>query len=330
MRASIPSVKHWALARGCCAPLRTPCLSRRSRSSRRTGAPPPDPRTDARTAQRRTVVVAARVPRAGQAPCGERQALRLPDALAPGHEVVSGLGERWLDACVGSEDHAAAGDVAGRLLHPPCRRVRSLPAGITRAAGAGWERPRTRQKGRQKPPVAGPSIRRMDGGRSQPHSPPKSGDSGSRACDRIQRHQRILRAIRMRSSANKYANKGGSDLFPYEGGPDHDPGEGKSLPGVGPVSRVPQVCRKARRCTTGGAPFPGRMTRGDRRGWPARPLHGVDRPDGGAPGRRSKVRYVPAVAPPGAAGGPRPRQPVGSKAPKLPAATPFGPGFPAK
>ena len=147
------------------------------------GAPPLDPRTDALPAQRRTVVVAARVPRAGQAPFGERQAHRLPDALEPGHEVVSGLGERWLDACVGSEDHAAAGDIAGRLLHPPRRRVRSLPAGITRAAGAGWERPRTRQKGRQKPPVSGPSIPRMEGGRSQPHSPPKSGDSGSRGCE---------------------------------------------------------------------------------------------------------------------------------------------------
>ena len=116
-------------------------------------------------------------------PSASRQAHRLPDALEPGHEVVSGLGERWLDACVGSEDHAAAGDIAGRLLHPPRRRVRSLPAGITRAAGAGWERPRTRQKGRQKPPVSGPSIPRMEGGRSQPHSPPKSGDSGSRGCE---------------------------------------------------------------------------------------------------------------------------------------------------
>ena len=106
-----------------------------------------------------------------KAPFGERQALRLPDALAPDHEVWS------------------------RLLHPPCRRVRSLPAGITRAAGAGWERPRTRQKGRQKPPVAGPSIRRMEGGRSQPHSPPKK------------RRLRFARMRMNRSSANGFRER---------------------------------------------------------------------------------------------------------------------------
>ena len=32
---------------------------------------------------------------------------------------MSGLGERWLDACVGIEDHTAAGAVAGRRLHLP-------------------------------------------------------------------------------------------------------------------------------------------------------------------------------------------------------------------
>ncbi len=35
-------------------------------------------------------------------------------APEPGHNAVSGLGERWLDAGVGFEDHAAAGAVAGR------------------------------------------------------------------------------------------------------------------------------------------------------------------------------------------------------------------------
>ena len=67
-----------------------------------------------------------------------------------------------------------------RLRRPPpgpaAGGAESLPAGITRAAGAGWERPRTRQKGRQKPPVAGPSIPRMEGGRSQPRSPAKTGE----------------------------------------------------------------------------------------------------------------------------------------------------------
>ena len=62
------------LARGCCAPLQTPGVSRRCRSNGRTGAPPPDPRTGALTAERGTVVVAARVTRAEQvAVLGDRE-----------------------------------------------------------------------------------------------------------------------------------------------------------------------------------------------------------------------------------------------------------------
>ena len=79
----------------------------------------------------------------------------------------------------------------------------------------------------------------------------------------------------------------------------------------------------------GDTPFPGRMTRSDRRGRPARPLRGGGRPDGGAPGRRSKVLYVPFAAPPSAARGPGPRHPVRSKLFYVPAATPFDSGLPA-
>ncbi len=69
------------------------------------------------------------------------------------------------------------------------RRAGRLPAGINRARGAGWERPRTRQKGRQKPPVAGPSIPRMEGGRSQPRSPAKTGERQRRGWAEGQRGQ---------------------------------------------------------------------------------------------------------------------------------------------
>ena len=60
-RASLPIVYTLGLARGDCAPLRTPGLSRRCGSTGRPGAQPPDPRTRARTAQRRTVVVRTNV-----------------------------------------------------------------------------------------------------------------------------------------------------------------------------------------------------------------------------------------------------------------------------
>ena len=81
--------------------------------------PPPDPCTGALLAERRTVVVPARVTRAEQAAFGPAEALRLPNAGELANEVVSGLGERWLDAFVRIEDHAAAGDIAGRRLHLP-------------------------------------------------------------------------------------------------------------------------------------------------------------------------------------------------------------------
>ena len=128
------------------------------------GRRPQTPAAVRSPAQRRTVVVSARVLRADQAAFGEAQAHRLPGALEPGHEDVSGLGERWLDACVGSEDHAAAGAVAGRLLHSPRRRVRSLPAGMNRAGGAGWERPRTRSRRACISPDSGAVDRRSEGG----------------------------------------------------------------------------------------------------------------------------------------------------------------------
>ena len=93
---------------------------------------------------------------------------------------------------------------------------------------------------------------------------------------------------------------------------------------------------RARPGTTGrpamrfaGAPLSGRTTRNGRRGRPARALRGGGRPDGGAPGRRSKVLYVPFVAPPSAARGPGSRRPVRSEVFHVPAITPFDPGLPA-
>ncbi|MCY4431500.1 MAG: hypothetical protein OXC11_14065, partial [Rhodospirillales bacterium] len=100
-------------------PLRTPGVSRRCQSNGRTGAPPPHPRTGALPVGRRTVVVAARGTRADQAAFGEAEAHRLPDAVEPGHQGVSGAGELALDPFVRIEDDTAGGDVTGRRFHPP-------------------------------------------------------------------------------------------------------------------------------------------------------------------------------------------------------------------
>ena len=83
-------------------------------------APPPDPRTGALTAQRRTVVVAARIARADQAVSGPAEALQLPNVGERANEVVSGLSARWLDAFV---------RIADRRLHPPGGRFVAFPQG---------------------------------------------------------------------------------------------------------------------------------------------------------------------------------------------------------
>ena len=88
-RPAYPVCPHWALARGCCAPLRTPGLSRRCRSTGRTGAPPgappPDPRPGALLTERRTVVVPARIVRADQAAFGPAGGPPAPQRRRGGH-----------------------------------------------------------------------------------------------------------------------------------------------------------------------------------------------------------------------------------------------------
>ena len=124
-------------------------------------APPPDPRTGALLAERRTVVVAARVTRADQATFGEGQAHRLPNA--GGHEDVSGAGERWP-----SKTSPAA------VLHPPHGRARSLPAGISHAAGAGCKRPPARKGRVRRALPSGAVFRQGNGGRLQPRPWPRN------------------------------------------------------------------------------------------------------------------------------------------------------------
>ena len=162
-KPAYPMCTHWSW-RGDAAPPFGPPASRAAARAPGGRGPPPDPRTGALTAQRRTVVVAARLTRADQAAFGPAEAHRLPDALEPGHEVVSGLGERWLDACVGIEGHTAAGDIAGRRPLPAAQTGSKPSAGIDRAAGAGWERPRTPQISPSVSPDSGAVDRTIGGG----------------------------------------------------------------------------------------------------------------------------------------------------------------------
>ncbi len=111
-RASIPSVKHWALARGCCAPLRTPGPLAPLPEQRTDGGAAPDPRTGARLAQRRTVVVAAHLTLADQAAFGKAETLRLQKALEPGHKDVSGLGGHAAHAQTAGDSRSST--VSGR------------------------------------------------------------------------------------------------------------------------------------------------------------------------------------------------------------------------
>ena len=119
------------LARGRCAPLRTPGLSRRCRSTGRTGAQPPNPHASARTAQRRTAVVAAALTQAEQVASDQAaEALRLPDTGEPASEAVSAVRELSPDLRAAFEDHAAYGAAAGRRLDPPQAGPEAFPQGF--------------------------------------------------------------------------------------------------------------------------------------------------------------------------------------------------------
>ena len=91
-------------------------------------------------------MVAARVTRAEHAAFGAEQAHRLPNAVEPVHEVVSGAGERWLGTFVRMEDRAAVGDIAGRHPHPPQAGSKAFPQGSLVAHGDDVSDPRHGKK----------------------------------------------------------------------------------------------------------------------------------------------------------------------------------------
>ena len=161
-------------------PLRTPCPPRRCRSSGRTGAQPPNPRSGALSAQRRTVAV-TRVPRAHQALVRRPEALRLPTLGERANASVSGRGERRIAALVHIEDHPVDLDLDGRRLHPPDGGFVAFPQGYLAPQARAGSDPDTGGGLAVRNPMPG----RFSGGKGgvtpSPARRPKSGHaSGSR------------------------------------------------------------------------------------------------------------------------------------------------------
>ena len=304
-KPAYPVCTHWSWRGGRCPPSEPPASRAAAGAPGGPGAPPPDPRTDALLAERRTVVVAARIARADQAASGPAEALQLPNVGERANEVVSGLGARWLDAFVRIEDHAAAGGVTGRRLHPPGGGFMAFPQGsIAPQARAGSD-PEPETTGVTSAAFPGRRSSDRRGVAPSPTLRPKGGEWIRQHATETQRGQRVSRTVTSEGYAHKYEHKGGLTYVRTNVAP-------RVTPARANYSRESGRCR-AFPGSTGGplmlagcAPLPGRTTRSGRRGTPARPLRGDGRPHGGAAGRRSKVLHVPFAAPPSAARGPGP------------------------
>ena len=315
-RQAYPVCTHRALARGGCAPLRTPgsraaagASSGRGRGPR-TPAPAPAPPSG------------APLPPASRRRTRPSSASRRPSGSPP-----SGSGPT---------KPSAASERAGS---PPCsasrttRRPRTWPAAAsTRPRADSWPSRRDTSRRRRglgaTPNPAGKSAGkfgrrgRFSGGKggvapSPALRPRAEGGSRSRAAE-PQRGQRVSRTPRTASSAGKYADKGGLSVCAPTSTPratpataDYSPKSGRSRawPATPKRPGIPASCRRR----LAGPPV-GR---------------GRGRPDRGGPGSRSRVPSVPSAAPPGPAHGPGPRRPVRPKVVYVPGAAPCGSGFPA-
>ena len=89
-------------------------------------------------------------------------------------------------------------------------------------------------RGAAKPSVSGPSIRRMEGGRSPPHAPPRGGECGSGACERtVVTPWGFVKSPAVKAW-DQQRDKGGVVLVPYESGPASDPEDAGSVVEVPP------------------------------------------------------------------------------------------------
>jgi len=98
------------------------------------------------------------------------EALRLSNVGERANEVVSGLVERSLDAFDRFEDHAAAGDVTRRRLHPPTGGLFAFPQGSLAPQARAGSDPRHGRGECDEHSPPGAVFRHERGGRSQPRS----------------------------------------------------------------------------------------------------------------------------------------------------------------
>ena len=132
-----------------------------------------------------------------------------------------------------------------------------LPAGIDRAAGAGWERPPT-GSGRASPNAGFGTVDRLigEGSLPAPTLRPRA-ESGIRGrATETRGRQQVVRTTVTKNEVAEVLAEGGVDFRYPESGPDHGPGEGNSLASVGPVPRFGPRLPDARRCSPAGLRFP--------------------------------------------------------------------------
>ena len=209
---------HTWLARGCSAPLRTPGLSRRCRSTGRTGAQPPNPCTVPARRSGAPLWSSPTSPRRSRSPSARRR--RPSGSPTPGsgaHEAASGV--RGLPPDLSgapSEDRAAYGGLANLRVDPPQAGPDAFPQGsLAPQARAGSDPERGKRGGKSRPSPGRPS-RGWRGVAPSPVLPPKR-ENGSEADWPKANGDRGFREPRGVREAAKAAAKGGCSPFAAKG-----------------------------------------------------------------------------------------------------------------
>ncbi len=304
-----------------------PCLSRRRRSTGRSGAAAPEPPAPVRawrsgaplwsppTSRRRTRPPTARRRPSGSQTSGSGPTRPSATSESPGSPPwsasrTSRRPKNWPDA---ASTRPRAGSWPSRRDHSRQRRgLGTTPhPGTTGVTSAGFRGCRSVDR---RGVVPSPALR------------PKSGERIRRQTAETQRGQRVSHAGRTASSASKYASKGGLTLShaiatprpaPKPAGYSRGSSRSRAWPGT-----PGQPAMTAER-----TPLPARMTRGDR---PARPAPSAS-PRRASRWRRTRKPLCDAIrsrnCPPGAARGLEPRSSKRHTFPSRPTSTQGCPPF---
>ena len=298
-RQAYPVCTHRALARGRCAPLRTPGSRAAAGASSGRGRSPRTPAT-----------APARLRGAPLPPASRRWTRPSSASRRPSGSPPSGSGPTRPPAAserAGSPLRSASRTTRRPATWPTAASTRpragSWPSrrdGSRRRRGLGATR--TREEGCRE---RGPMPCRFSAGKGgvapSPARSPKSGHAGGSLRGRTP-------TARTRSGEPESANAvpvfaaNADDVRPRS---KSDPGESSG--------RGDSLVRGRRRVVAS----------------QHLPFGGGGGSDGGAPRRRFSLPSVPSAAPPGPARGPGPRRPARPKVVYVPGAAPFGSGFPA-